>query len=60
VLACGLRNLKQVYVAGELVVNGVTLTQQDEPTIRREVDARMARLVATAAKAAEQKLHLNK
>lgn len=46
VLACGLRNLKQVYVGGELVVDGERHLKQDEALIRREVDARVARLAA--------------
>jgi cytosine/adenosine deaminase-related metal-dependent hydrolase len=46
VLACSLRNLQQVYVAGELVAEGAALVCQDEPRIRREVDARVARLRA--------------
>jgi 5-methylthioadenosine/S-adenosylhomocysteine deaminase len=48
VLACGLRNLKQVYVAGDLVVDGIALTRQDEPAIRAQVDSRMARLEGIA------------
>jgi cytosine/adenosine deaminase-related metal-dependent hydrolase len=44
VLACGLRNLQQVYVGGRLVADGIRLTAQDEGLIRREVDRRMARL----------------
>ena len=49
VLACGLRNLQQVYVGGELVAEGCTLTRHDEATVRREVDTRMARLQAARA-----------
>ena len=49
VLGCGLRNLQQVYVAGELVAEGNTLVRQDEPHIRREIDARVARLQAADA-----------
>jgi hypothetical protein len=48
VLACGLRNLKQVYVGGELVVDGERHLKQDEAVIRREVDARVARLADEA------------
>jgi cytosine/adenosine deaminase-related metal-dependent hydrolase len=48
VLACGLRNLKQVYVAGDLVVDGIALKQQDEPAIRSQVDTRMKRLESEA------------
>ncbi len=43
-LACGLRNLEQVYVAGAQVAQGSTLLCCDEARIRREVDARVARL----------------
>jgi cytosine/adenosine deaminase-related metal-dependent hydrolase len=46
VLACGLRNLQQVYVAGELVAEGCTLVGRDESAVRREVDTRMARMQA--------------
>ncbi len=46
VLACGLRNLKQVYVGGELVVDGERHLKQDEALLRREVDTRVARLAA--------------
>jgi 5-methylthioadenosine/S-adenosylhomocysteine deaminase len=48
VLACGLRNLKRVYVAGDLVVDGIAFPHQDEPRIRREVDTRIDRLEKTA------------
>jgi cytosine/adenosine deaminase-related metal-dependent hydrolase len=44
VLACGLRNLKQVYVGGKLVVDGENVLTQDESVIRKEVDKRIARL----------------
>jgi len=44
VLACGLRNLKQVYVAGDLVADGLRMPRQDEGEIRRQVDQRMTRL----------------
>jgi cytosine/adenosine deaminase-related metal-dependent hydrolase len=50
VLACGLRNLRQVYVAGELVADGCTLVRQNEAEIRRQIDARMARLQLLAGK----------
>ena len=50
VLACGLRNLKQVYVSGELVADGITLVKQDEPAIRSQIDTRMARLENTASR----------
>ena len=48
VLACGLRNLKQVYVAGDLAVDGIRLVGADEPAVRAQVDARIARLEDTA------------
>jgi cytosine/adenosine deaminase-related metal-dependent hydrolase len=54
VLACGLRNLQQVYVAGELVADGCTLVRGDEATVRREVDTRVARLEAARAAAVLQ------
>jgi cytosine/adenosine deaminase-related metal-dependent hydrolase len=43
-LACSLRNLKQVYVGGDLVAEESRLTACDESRIRREVDSRVARL----------------
>lgn len=46
VLACGLRNLKQVYIGGKLVADGMDLPGQDETMIRAEVDARIARIQA--------------
>jgi cytosine/adenosine deaminase-related metal-dependent hydrolase len=46
VLACGLRNLQRVYVGGNLVAEGSDLVGFDETTLRREVDARVARLRA--------------
>ncbi|MDB6095668.1 MAG: hypothetical protein JWM32_3230 [Verrucomicrobia bacterium] len=55
VLACGLRNLKQVYVGGKLVADGTHLLTQDEAVVRREVDTRMARLEAAAAALDEKK-----
>lgn len=44
VYACTLRNLRQVYVAGECVAEGERMMRADEPAIRKEVDARIARL----------------
>ncbi|MFO1451731.1 MAG: amidohydrolase family protein [Opitutaceae bacterium] len=44
VLACGLRNLQQVYVGGVKVADGLAMTTADERTVRREVDARIAHL----------------
>ena len=46
VLACGLRNLHEVYVAGRQVARGATLTHTDEARVRAEVDTRMDRLRA--------------
>ena len=37
VLACGLRNLKQVYVAGDLVADGIKLVSQDESALRASI-----------------------
>jgi len=54
VLACGLRNLKQVYVGGRLVADGTRMLSFDEKKVRAEVDARMLRLEA-AAEAEEKK-----
>lgn len=48
VLACGLRNLQQVYVGGVKVADGLTMTTADERTVRREVDTRIAKLEAIA------------
>jgi len=48
VLACGLRNLKRVYVGGRLVAAGDILPGADEARVRAEVDARIARLQAEA------------
>lgn len=53
VLACGLRNLKQVYVGGKLVVEGTTMVGQDEARLRTELDTRIDRIRAAAA--AEEK-----
>ncbi|HKB91934.1 MAG TPA: amidohydrolase family protein [Opitutaceae bacterium] len=44
VLACGLRNLQQVYVGGELTVNGINFSKQNPATLSKEVDSRIARL----------------
>jgi len=55
VLACGLRNLQQVYVGGVKVADGLTMTTFDERTLRAEVDQRMARL-EQAARAEEKKV----
>jgi cytosine/adenosine deaminase-related metal-dependent hydrolase len=46
VLACSLRNLKQVYVAGTRVAEGPDLVGFDEARLRAEVDQRVARLQA--------------
>jgi 5-methylthioadenosine/S-adenosylhomocysteine deaminase len=46
VLACSLRNLKQVYVGGRLVAEGSELVGFDEARLRLEVDGRVARLKA--------------
>jgi 5-methylthioadenosine/S-adenosylhomocysteine deaminase len=48
VLACGLRNLKQVYVGGKLVADGTKMLSFDESKVRAEVDTRMSRLEAAA------------
>ena len=57
VLACGLRNLQQVYVAGELVADGCRLVRQDETVIRHQIDARMARLQLLAAEESAARNH---
>jgi cytosine/adenosine deaminase-related metal-dependent hydrolase len=57
VLACGLRNLEQVYVGGECVADGCTLVRQDEAAIRHQIDARMARLQLLAAEASAARNH---
>jgi len=44
VLACGLRNLQQVYVGGRLVADGLRMTTADETSIRVEIDQRLARI----------------
>ncbi len=46
VYACGLRNLQKVYVGGKLVADGTKVLTFDETVIRREIDARVARLHA--------------
>ena len=51
VLACGLRNLKQVYVGGKLIADGETMLTFDESIVRREIDARLARIEGEAAAA---------
>ncbi|MBL9207073.1 MAG: amidohydrolase family protein [Opitutaceae bacterium] len=48
VLACGLRNLEQVYVGGRLIADGVRFPHQDEARLRSEIDVRLARLEAEA------------
>ncbi len=48
VLACDLRNLKQVYVGGKLIADGTKLLTFDEQILRREIDSRVARLEAAA------------
>jgi 5-methylthioadenosine/S-adenosylhomocysteine deaminase len=50
VLACGLRNLKRVYVGGELAADGSALPGLDEAEIRRQVDRRMARCQRAAGR----------
>jgi cytosine/adenosine deaminase-related metal-dependent hydrolase len=50
VLACSLRNLKRVYVAGTLVADGPDLVGFDEAGMRAEVDQRVARLQAAAGR----------
>lgn len=44
VLACGVRNLKQVYVGGKLVVDHGNIITRDESEVRREIDTRIERL----------------
>lgn len=50
VLACGLRNLKQVYVGGRLVADGEKMLTYDESVVRAEIDPRVARLQAEAGR----------
>ena len=49
VLACGLRNLDHVYVAGRRVANDTTMLSYDESVVRREIDTRMDRIKADIA-----------
>ena len=49
VLAASLRNLKQVYVGGELVAEGLTIKSVDEAEVRTEIDNRTDRIRAVAA-----------
>ena len=44
VLACGQRNLKQVYVGGKLVVDDAKFVTRDEQDVRTEIDTRVDRL----------------
>jgi hypothetical protein len=44
VYACGLRNLKQVYVGGKLAVDGTRVLTVDEARLRSEVYTRVARM----------------
>jgi len=44
VLACGLRNLKQVYVGGKQVAEESTMLSYDEPRAIAEAHARVARI----------------
>lgn len=44
VLACGLRNLQQVYIGGKLAAEGTRLRSYDEPKAIAEVYARVARI----------------
>jgi len=44
VLACGQRNLKQVYVGGRLVVDDAAIVTRDESEVRRQIDTRIDRL----------------
>lgn len=44
VLACGLRNLKQVYVGGKLAIDDDKILTYDEKVVRNEIDTRIARL----------------
>ena len=50
VLACGLRNLKQVYVGGMLVASGSDLVGFDEARLKAEVDTRVERLKAARSR----------
>ncbi|MES2694253.1 MAG: amidohydrolase family protein, partial [Verrucomicrobiota bacterium] len=44
VLACGLRNLKQVYIGGKLAADGSRILTFDEPRAMAEVYARVAKI----------------
>jgi cytosine/adenosine deaminase-related metal-dependent hydrolase len=46
VLACGMRNLKQVYIGGKLAADGSKVLTADEPNVIKEVYARVARIQA--------------
>ena len=50
VLACGLRNLQEVYVGGQRVIHGLRAVKQDEAALRREIDTRITRLAAEAGR----------
>ncbi len=49
VLASSLRNLKQVYVGGKLVADGLKMLSYDESRVRKEIDERSARIRKEAA-----------
>jgi 5-methylthioadenosine/S-adenosylhomocysteine deaminase len=49
VLACGLRNLRQVWVGGELVADDGRITSPDGEAASEEIHARLARIVAGLA-----------
>jgi len=51
VLACSLRNLKQVYIGGRMVAQGCDLMAYDEAKLRMEVDTRISRLRASRSAA---------
>lgn len=59
VYACSLRNLKRVYVGGKLVADGERLTTRDEALVRREIDARIARLQAEAVAGVKVTTHVH-
>jgi cytosine/adenosine deaminase-related metal-dependent hydrolase len=48
VYACGLRNLKKVYVGGKLAVDGTRVLTCDESKLRAEVYTRLARMEGEA------------
>ncbi len=56
VYACGLRNLKEVYVGGKLAVEGTKVLTYDEARLRSEVYTRLARM-EDEAKAEEAQGH---